>query len=177
MSARSSPGVPSAPTRLTNVALSGFHSFRTCAECGNRQGQTGGCFSRLYLSPILQRIRLGVLSSEFFNKSGWGCFHANSSKNPVGGALKNRAEVEPSQAAGSSGWPSAGSRNCSAWWAAGCFVGQRALLTCRLTLASSFCMLNLRGGRVDDDIDERDAALTIEDDSLVFGRALRTRGC
>ena len=40
--------------------------------------------TRLYLSPILQRIRLGVLSSEFFNKSGWGCFHPNSSINPVG---------------------------------------------------------------------------------------------
>ena len=32
----------------------------------------GSCFSRLYPSPILRRIRLRVLASEFFEESGSG---------------------------------------------------------------------------------------------------------
>ena len=34
---------------------------------------------------------VGSISARFFKESGWGCFHPNSSK--------NRAQVEPSQAA------------------------------------------------------------------------------
>ena len=63
--------------RCSAVAITALHrrSPRFCCR-GRRAGpvanRRASSFSRLYLSPILQRIRLGVFSSEFFNISGSG---------------------------------------------------------------------------------------------------------